>query len=90
MSTTRSPTRPVCAAGNPHFLPLPWLPYRLVYALRLAEAGHISQAAAYCTRLVAIFEKMQKPPPGVLVAKAMAADLAARLAAHAQVRSQHI
>ena len=66
---------------------LPWLPYRLVYTYRLAEAGQISQATAYCTRLVAVFEKMPKPVPGLMVAKAAAADLSARLALHAQVCS---
>lgn len=72
-------------AGNPHYLALPWLPYRLVYAYHLAEAGHVSQATAYCTRLVAIFEKIPKPPPGMMVAKSLTADLATRLTMHAQV-----
>ena len=72
-------------AGNPHYLALPWLPYRLAYAYRLAEAGHVSQATAYCARLVAIFEKITKPPPSMMVAKSLAADLASRLTMHAQV-----
>ena len=75
-------------AGNPQFVAPPWLPYRLLYAYRLAEYGHISQATAYCMRLGQVYEKLHKPPPGIMVAKALTTDLAARLSEHAKVGPQ--
>lgn len=75
-------------AGNAAFAQqaLPWLPYRLLYAFHLAEHGHINAASAYAARAVAALAALQRPPPGLLVARALAADLAQRLQVHAAVR----
>ncbi|KAK9806007.1 hypothetical protein WJX73_003988 [Symbiochloris irregularis] len=62
---------------------LAWLPYRLVYAQHLAEHGHVNAASGYAAKLVASLASIQRPPPGLLVARAMSADLSQRLQAHA-------
>lgn len=74
-------------AGNAAFAQqaLPWLPYRLTYAQHLAEHGHINAASGYVAKVAAALASIQRPPPGLLVARALSADLSQRLQAHAAV-----
>ena len=69
---------------------LPWLPYRLLYAVHLAEHGHINTASSYAAHLVHTLSGLQRPPPNLMVARSLASDLSQRLHMHASVRSPFI
>ncbi len=63
------------------------LPYKVVYAARLAEAGLIAPAVHYVGLVQAALASFgAKVPPGLLVCRAMVAELEERLRTHASVR----
>ena len=69
-------------------LALPLLPYKLLYAYKLAEYGHLTQAMQYLGIVRASLGSMgNKMPTALLVCSGMAADLEGRLRAHAAVSS---
>jgi hypothetical protein len=72
---------------QPLNLTVPLLPYKLVYAARLAEYGLVAPALHYVgvvqTTLGSLGAKL---PPGLLVCRSMAAELEHRLRTHATVR----
>lgn len=64
------------------------LPYKVVYAARLAEAGLIAPAVHYVGLVQAALASFgAKVPPGLLVCRAMVAELEERLRTHASVCS---
>lgn len=74
-------------AAQPAALTLPMLPYKVVYAARLAEAGLIAPALHYVGLVQAALASFgAKIPPGLLVCRAMVAELEERLRTHATVR----
>ena len=74
-------------AAQPAALTLPLLPYKVVYAARLAEAGLIAPAVHYVGLVQAALTSLgAKVPPGLLVCRAMVAELEERLRTHALVR----
>ena len=78
----------LCVAGvtNSGMLTLPLLPYKLLYAFKLAEYGHLTQAMQYLGIVRASLGSMgNKMPTALLVCSGMAADLEGRLRAHAAV-----
>lgn len=82
----------ICIAGvtNSGMLALPLLPYKLLYAYKLAEYGHLTQAMQYLGIVRASLGSMgNKMPTALLVCSGMAADLEGRLRAHAAVSSLH-
>ena len=71
---------------NSGMLALPLLPYKLLYAYKLAEYGHLSQAMQYLGVVRASLGSMgNKMPTALLVCSGMAADLEGRLRANAAV-----
>ena len=65
-----------------HALP----PLKLLYAMQLAEYGHVSQAAQYCQVVLGHLEALgTKMPPGLRICVSMTRDLLDRLQSHAQV-----
>lgn len=75
------------AAAQPAALTLPLLPFKFVYAARLAEAGLIAPAVHYLGLVQAALASFgAKMPPGLLVFRAMVAELEERLRTHASVR----
>ena len=82
----------ICIAGvtNSGMLALPLLPYKLLYAYKLAEYGHLTQAMQYLGIVRASLGSMgNKMPTALLVCSGMAADLEGRLRAHAAVSSPY-
>lgn len=74
-------------AANPSFPGrcLPLLPYKLLHAQLLAEAGLISEATRYATSVAGALAAAGKLPPGLLVCRAVAGELISRLETHAAV-----
>ncbi|CAL8467566.1 g7104 [Coccomyxa elongata] len=71
-------------AAQPAALTLPMLPYKVVYAARLAEAGLIAPALHYVGLVQAALSSFgAKIPPGLLVCRAMVTELEERLRTHA-------
>ncbi|PRW60649.1 alpha-amylase [Chlorella sorokiniana] len=63
---------------------LPVVPYKLLHAYALAELGLVQQAAAYCQSMERTLQALgNKVPPGLLVCRAVAADLRDRLQQYA-------
>ncbi|KAI7843308.1 hypothetical protein COHA_003139 [Chlorella ohadii] len=63
---------------------LPVVPYKLLHAYTLAELGLVQQAAAYCQSMERTLQALgNKVPPGLLVCRAVAADLRDRLQQYA-------
>ena len=67
------------------------LPYKLLHAAALAEAGLVQPALAYCAGIAATLQSVGGAggkgavPPGLLVCRAVAADLQDRLQQYAAV-----
>ncbi|KAK9817295.1 hypothetical protein WJX72_012309 [[Myrmecia] bisecta] len=59
------------------------LPYKVLYAARLAEYGLISEAVQYCTVVQSVLAAIGKLPAGLLVCRALVNDLSERLNVHA-------
>lgn len=63
------------------------LPYKVLYAAQLAEAGLVAPAVHYAGLVQAALAALgAKVPPGLLVCRAMVAELEERLRTHAAVR----
>ena len=74
--------------AQPAQLALPLLPYKLLYAYKLAEYGHLAQALQYLGLVRASVGSLgNKMPAALLVCNGMAAELEQRLRAHAAVSS---
>jgi hypothetical protein len=74
-------------AAQPAALSGPLLPHKLLYAAALAEAGQVPRALAYIGAAQAGLAAFgAKLPPGLLLARAVAAELEERLRMHAAVR----
>ena len=63
------------------------LPYKLLYAARLAEHGLISEAAQYCGAIQQAMGAIPKLPPGLSVCMTFTKDLLDRLQSYAAVSS---
>lgn len=63
------------------------LPYKLIYAMRLSEYGLVEPALQYCKLVLDALSSMQRPPPALLVCRAVALDFQDCLQQHAQVNS---
>ena len=61
------------------------LPYKLLYAARLAEHGFISEAAQYCGVIQQGLAGVPKLPPGLAVCRSFTQDLFDRLQTYAAV-----
>ena len=80
----------VCGTGmaQPAQVALPLLPYKLLYAFKLAEYGHLAQALQYLGLVRASLGSLgNKMPAALLVCNGVAAELEQRLRAHAAVSS---
>jgi hypothetical protein len=72
--------------GNLHLVPnyLCVLPYKLLHAAALVDAGLLNQAAQYCAAIATSLQAQgAKLAPGLLVCRAATADLQERLMQHA-------
>ena len=78
---------PCSGAAQPLALSVPCLPAKLLYAARLAEAGLLPAALQYVGLVQAALGGVPsaKVPPGLAVARALAAELEERLRTHATV-----
>ncbi|XP_024532336.1 protein transport protein SEC16B homolog isoform X1 [Selaginella moellendorffii] len=68
--------------GNSQFILLPFQPYKLIYALMLAEAGKINEALRYC---LAVLKTLKTASHAADVCKEAAVALEERLHIHSQV-----
>lgn len=64
------------------------LPYKFLYAARLAEHGLISEAAQYCGAVQQAMGAVPKLPSGLLVCQTLSKDLLDRLQSYAAVSCQ--
>ncbi|EFJ04310.1 hypothetical protein SELMODRAFT_432531, partial [Selaginella moellendorffii] len=70
--------------GNSQFILLPFQPYKLIYALMLAEAGKINEALRYCQ---AVLKTLKTAGHAADVCKEAAVALEERLHIHSQIIS---
>ncbi|EFJ23593.1 hypothetical protein SELMODRAFT_415415 [Selaginella moellendorffii] len=70
--------------GNSQFILLPFQPYKLIYALMLAEAGKINEALRYCQ---VVLKTLKTAGHAADVCKEAAVALEERLRIHSQVVS---
>ena len=78
----------VAAVGNSSYTlqhGLLLLPYKLLYAARLAEHGLLSEAAQYCGAIQQALGALPKLPPALAVCKAFTQALLERLQTYAAV-----
>ncbi|EFJ05482.1 hypothetical protein SELMODRAFT_431530 [Selaginella moellendorffii] len=73
--------------GNSQFILLPFQPYKLIYALMLAEAGKINKALRYCQ---AVLKTLKTAGHAADVCKEAAVALEERLHIHSQGGSMSI
>ncbi|EFJ27452.1 hypothetical protein SELMODRAFT_412241 [Selaginella moellendorffii] len=73
--------------GNSQFILLPFQPYKLIYALMLAEAGKINEALRYCQ---AVLKTLKTAGHAADVCKEAAVALEERLCIHSQGGSTSI
>ncbi|CAD7702119.1 unnamed protein product [Ostreobium quekettii] len=72
------------SVAHPHHRMVDFQPYKLVYAMMLAEYGKVAEAMSYCDSVLECLRSLGKLPQSMMVCHSVARELRDRLEKHAQ------